>query len=473
MKNIAISFFLILTLNALAQEKLRFNQNDTFKILQFTDTHHNPSSPTSAQTLETMRIMIQKENPDFVVVTGDIVTADPADKGWHQIADVMVKAQTPWTVTFGNHDEEHNLTKEEIFEILKTKPYFYGTKGESSGVLNFDLPIYNAQNEEIASVLYFVDSHDYVHNPILGKYDWIKSDQIDWYRKQSQKYMESNGRQIPSMMFFHIPLLEYNHIADEAKTLGEKLEGIASPEVNSGLFSAIIEQKDVMGIFCGHDHNNNYVGVHKNVALAFGNVTGADAYGELERGARVIVLQPNKFSFHTYISTPTQTKFPFNFPSGLTEIQNNTKVLKALNIQPKKQGLQYVYYEGEIDATDEIADLEPKKSGIIQSFDIGIAEAEDHFALKYDGYIYIPETAFYKFYTYSDDGTILKIDNQTVVNNDGGHSPRRKEGVVALEKGFHKLELLYFEDYMGQILDVGFSGIAIPEQHLDAYLYHE
>ena len=49
-----------------------------------------------------------------------------------------------------------------------------------------------------------------------------------------------------------------------------------------------------MGVFVGHDHDNNYVGLHKNIALGFGQVTGADAYGELERGGRVIELYENK-----------------------------------------------------------------------------------------------------------------------------------------------------------------------------------
>ena len=70
------------------------------------------------------------------------------------------------------------------------------------------------------------------------------------------------------------------------------------------------------------------------------------------------------------------------------------------------------------------------------------------------------------FYTYSDDGSKLLIDNQLVVDNDGGHSARRAEGKVALEPGFHEIEVRYFEDYMGQELQVGYASRNITERPL-------
>ena len=43
--------------------------------------------------------------------------------------------------------------------------------------------------------------------------------------------------------------------------------------------------------------------------------------------------------------------------------------------------------------------------------------------------------------TKSDDGTVLKIDNKVVVNNDGMHPPVEKKGEVTLRKGRHPIEL--------------------------------
>ena len=36
-----------------------------------------------------------------------------------------------------------------------------------------------------------------------------------------------------------------------------------------------------MGVFVGHDHDNDFIGIDKGIALGYGRVTGADAYGEM------------------------------------------------------------------------------------------------------------------------------------------------------------------------------------------------
>lgn len=60
-----------------------------------------------------------------------------------------------------------------------------------------------------------------------------------------------------------------------------------------------------MGVFAGHDHDNDYLGINKGIVLGYGRVTGADAYGELTRGARIIELYEGKFRFDTWITTPS------------------------------------------------------------------------------------------------------------------------------------------------------------------------
>ncbi|MGI9527074.1 MAG: metallophosphoesterase [Weeksellaceae bacterium] len=471
MKKLSLVFILLSTFIQAQISTLRFNEQGEFKILQFTDTHHNPTSKTSFETFKTIQQVVLKEKPDFIVVTGDIITANPALEGWNQLAEVLAPFETPWTVTFGNHDEEHDLTKEHIYQILRKKPYFIGEKGEVSGVLNFAQPILSHHENKPAAVLYFIDSHDYVKNPVLGTYDWIKQDQIAWYQNTSNQFkLENQNKVLPSVMFFHIPLKEYDYVDKDPKKVGEKREndGVASSDINSGLFAAIATQKDVMGVFVGHDHDDNYIGVYKNVALAFGNVTGADAYGSLERGGRVITLKENKFAFSTHITTPKKTDFEYFYPAGLSPIKKDTKILKAQKVTPKNSGLNYTYYEGNVEKVADIKKLKPKKKGVVSTMHIEEAEQEDHYAFQFAGYFYAPETAYYNFYIYSDDGAVLSIDDTVIVDNDGGHSARRRENKVALEKGFHKLNLDYFEDYMGQVLEVGFSSISIAEQVLDS-----
>ena len=46
-------------------------------------------------------------------------------------------------------------------------------------------------------------------------------------------------------------------------------------------------------VFCGHDHDNNFVGIHHGIKLCYGNITGYQCYGDLERGVRIIELSNN------------------------------------------------------------------------------------------------------------------------------------------------------------------------------------
>lgn len=479
MKNLLILSAWLLSgyvLLAQGQSTLRFNENGTFKILQFTDVHWDNASSECTKTLETINNVLQTEQPDFVIFTGDVVTTDPLVEGWDRLSAPVIAAKIPWSITFGNHDEEQNLSKEAIFEYLQLLPYFIGQKGEVSGVGNFTLTVKDSKTGlKDKAVMYLIDSHSYTHNPKLGSYDWIKFDQIDWYRKQSETFTQKNGGvPLPSVAFFHIPLLEYNEIAEDKQTLGYKGEGIASSKVNSGLFASFIENKDVMGVFVGHDHENNYIGINKGIALGYGQATGYDAYGDLERGGRVIVLEEGNFAFHTWISTPTTHKYDFYYPAGLSVITDSTQVVNAAEVNPHLQGVNYRYYEyeGKINSVDTLSFLNAKQEGILPNISIKSAKKQDYFAFEYEAWLKVPDTGFYKFYTYSDDGSKLYVDGQLVVDNDGGHSAKREEGKIALKKGFHKLKVQYFESYMGNALEVGWSSIKMLEAPIQPkYLY--
>lgn len=444
---------------------LRFNKNKTFKIVQITDTHFDHQAENCHKTIETIKKILDMENPDFVIVTGDVVSSKPAKDALLMLANPIVESGITWSATFGNHDVELDLSKDKMWRLFQSMPGFIGSVGAVSGVGNNVLPIYTSVGNAIVSALYLFDSHAYTDNPALGHYDWIKFDQVAWYRAQSDRLAkENNGKPLPSLAFFHIPLKEYSDMAESNKELiGDNLEGVASAKINSGLFASMVEKQNIMGVFVGHDHDNNYIGLHRNIALGFGQVTGANAYGDLERGCRVIELQEGNPSFKTWIRTPSGTKYPFYFPSGLTDIEDKTKIFPSTPIDLSKNGVTYTYFEGKVDSTAQIQNLLAKKSGVLPNFSLSPAKQNDHFAFRFETWIKIPETAYYRFFTRSDDGSRLFIDDKLIVDNDGGHSAKRKNGVVALEKGFHKLKLLYFEDYMGQELSVGIASIALPK----------
>lgn len=72
-------------------------------------------------------------------------------------------------------------------------------------------------------------------------------------------------------------------------TWGKCDEGeVCAADINSGLFASFAECKDVMGVFVRSMTDNDFIGQEKAICLAYGRVTGTDAYGGLVRGGRVI-----------------------------------------------------------------------------------------------------------------------------------------------------------------------------------------
>ena len=144
----------------------------------------------------------------------------------------------------------------------------------------------------------------------------------------------------------------------------------------------------------------------------------------------------------------------------------------ADKVKKSKEGLRYEYFEDNFLVLPDFDTLTAIKSGVISEFTPAlIGERKDHYAILYTGYIEVPTTGLYTFYTYSDDGSKLFIGDELVVDNDGSHSARLRKGMVALEAGKHSLRLEYFEDFLGQELRVGYAGPSLEEQEIPFELY--
>lgn len=137
-------------------------------------------------------------------------------------------------------------------------------------------------------------------------------------------------------------------------------------------------------------------------------------------------------------------------------IVRNPDSKPALAVEPKKNGLKYEYFTGNFQQVQDLEFSKPVNSGILEgkiSSEKWKTKIERYIGLKFDGYIFIPETGNYTFSTLSDDGSKLFIDNELVVNNDGIHWLNEAYGAVKLEKGFHKFNISYFDQVGGTVLN--------------------
>jgi mono/diheme cytochrome c family protein len=122
------------------------------------------------------------------------------------------------------------------------------------------------------------------------------------------------------------------------------------------------------------------------------------------------------------------------------------------------QGLSYEVYEGDFGKVPDFDALKPVASGVCDRFDPGLAKKETQFAIRFRGYLAVPEDGVYSFYTSSDDGSLLWIGTTLVVNNDGIHGVEEKSGSIYLKAGKHAFSVGYIQGGGGAELRVLLEG---------------
>lgn len=288
---------------AFAQNTLRFKKG-LFKIVQITDLHYKLGVKASEQGLACVREMVETEKPDLVVVTGDIIYSAPADSTLSVVLKTFAKLGVPFCMTFGNHDYDFKTPAVALYNQMQKTPNCVMPVLQGKNT-DYSLSILSSNGKRTAAVLYCIDTHNKPAIGGIGGYQWISHNQITWYRQRSMVYKQKNGgRPVPSLAFLHIPLPEFNYATanTQCPMYGSRLERAYSPSINSGMFASIKEMGDIMGVFCGHDHDNDYAVSYFNVLLAHGRFSGGNTeYNHLKRGARVIVLKEGKREFDTWI----------------------------------------------------------------------------------------------------------------------------------------------------------------------------
>lgn len=163
-------------------------------------------------------------------------------------------------------------------------------------------------------------------------------------------------------------------------------------------------------------------------------------------------------------------------PNGRTSPTVKTTFIKE---QPrparsKVPALRCEYWEGHYHRLSHVSGP-PRATVDVEAIDIAAvqkaanATAAEHFAFRCVGGIEIAETGVYRFLLTSDDGSRLRVDQETIVENDGEHAPREEEGEIALAKGLHDIEVFYFQGAEGKELRVEAEG---PDRKRGPLRYH-
>ena len=88
----------------------------------------------------------------------------------------------------------------------------------------------------------------------------------------------------------------------------------------------------------------------------------------------------------------------------------------------------------------------------INHLDAELVWAGEDFVMQYNGYLKVPQDGAYELQIGSDDGSILYLGDEVLIDNDGWHGTEFKEAQVALKEGFHPFKLEFFQGKGGKAM---------------------
>ena len=204
-----------------------------WKVLQFTDMHLSHEMKTTNDTITKFIAALNKEKPDFVVLTGDIVTRLGGKVRLKQLSEIFEKAGIYWAYVLGNHEgdsDPYTVSRENTMKTVEAYDHCLtdtsvkknSANEEVWGYCNF---VVNLLGEDLGVVqsMIFLDSGNEISDADYEafakedpgyrahSYDYIKENQMLWAEDQVKKVTNNFEKDVKTMFFFHIPLEEYRN----------------------------------------------------------------------------------------------------------------------------------------------------------------------------------------------------------------------------------------------------------------------
>ena len=154
--------------------------------------------------------------------------------------------------------------------------------------------------------------------------------------------------------------------------------------------------------------------------------------------------------------------FRSRYRNSITSSFNITQV-------DSSNGIICSYFEKTISSLSDptLKTLNPTREKTVYSFNINdIDPRNDNFIETFETILDIENAGEYNFYTESDDGSRLFVDDSLVVDNDGYHARKEIAGKIWLVNGRHKLNVQFFEASGAESLTVSYSGPGLSKQQI-------
>ena len=250
-----LAFLSVFSSVILCQADLYLAADNTFHISAFSDLHYGENEstfgiPADTNSAALMRQVLSQEQPNFVVLNGDLITGENTfafnSTGYvDEIVAPLVEGGYSWASTYGNHDSKYNLSREALYAEEKKYANAYTQHGPAGtdGVTNYVLPIFPANsagsNQNPVALLWFFDSRggsEYQSLPanVDNIDNYVSNGTVSWY-VSAQADMQVRGQNNQSALVqFHRKDYYYfiSHLLGSYQALIKRLEQVWDPSVS-------------------------------------------------------------------------------------------------------------------------------------------------------------------------------------------------------------------------------------------------
>lgn len=322
--------------------------------MQLTDLHLGESRERDFVTMQTICALLGHESDtDLVVISGDLFSSDMIgqdlttdqlheSKGkhldfhqrqilsglWRGLQQLFIERDIPFVVSMGNHDDGIYWTREEIIREYAGAPQLPSLKRHVSAPQHYSLSIFPKGINETPALQVFL-LHSASNQCVMRGKEMSPAERLafgcmentsalaGFVGKEMHQWEKDKSSNPPPavLVFSHFPLLQHLQMArdtlsdNDSRSVSQgvgknttDMRGNIHDGVSCGLlfkgykggetlFSLLQRHSSrIAALFSGHNHNNDFVGVHDGVVVGFGRKSGAGSYGAHTRGARMIEI---------------------------------------------------------------------------------------------------------------------------------------------------------------------------------------
>ncbi len=291
------------------------------------------------QCLNHIRSLVAQAQPDLIVITGDVVYGEFDDSGrvLELFCRFMDSLCIPWTLIFGNHDNESARGVAWQCERYMASEYCIFTPGHMTGNSNFTIAL--TQNGMPVRILYMIDSNGCANtsDTAVTRYPGVYPDQMAWLTLTSEGIAAACGQIVPGFACFHHPCREFiEGMLEKGYLVNNNYEftiGVGHPAADGDFgcchqsfvtmgepadLAASFTHMGINGVFVGHKHSINTSVLYKNIRWTFGLKTGQyDHHTTGQIGGTLITLDPTTPEGFTVHHIPSLVPYA-PFPNGQT-----------------------------------------------------------------------------------------------------------------------------------------------------------